>query len=155
MPGARAGQREEAGPHVCLSSGENVRRAWGLERSFQSPWYREISSTLEGQGQLPEATWTKIIPSDRPSSPSLQVRGPVPAEAPRIHRLEQHCLPLSHGRQQMARSPHGKCPPPLSPGPRTGRLIGVWSSAEQGRNKLEPDGERCGIPARVCMQGGR
>lgn len=40
-----------------------------------------------------------------------QVRGPVPAEAPRVHGLQQHRLPLPHGSQQVAGSPHGKCHP--------------------------------------------
>lgn len=68
---------------------------------------------LRGLGKVPRGRLDQDY-SLSPSSPSLQVRGPLPAEAPRIHGLQQHRLPLPHSCQQMARSPHGKChPPPL------------------------------------------
>lgn len=62
---------------------------------------------------------------------TLQVRGPVPAEASRIYRLQQHCLPLPHGSQQVAGSPHGKCHPTLGPGQGSGRNVGL----EQGEHR--------------------
>lgn len=152
MPGAQAGQREEAGPYVCSTSGENMRRARGPEGSFQSPWYRAISSTLEGQVRLPEATWTKIIPTDHPHPPSRY-------EA----RFRQKLLEYTDSNNiaslfltaanrwlevRMASVPH---PHPRPQNRASDRSVELCRARAK---QTEPEGEWCGIPAHMCTQGG-
>lgn len=56
---------ERGGRFIRSNLGENVMRVRGWERRLQSPLYREVPSTLEGQGRFPRATCNPFHPPSR------------------------------------------------------------------------------------------